>query len=140
MLEEPVGMMEKRVKDVSVRIMSFEPPQSEGQDPTMVDDSVYYTHTINSTGQNVVFENQLISESWHAQLVAEWLSNYYANNISYSVKYRGDPRLDASDIIYLDSLLLNNLQVEIESLELSYNGALSGTLDMRRATNMLTEE
>ena len=140
MKEEPVGTMEKKVKDVSVRVFTFTPPDEEGRSPEMVDDKVYYTFPINSTGQSVVFENQLISTQSHAELVAKWMSNYYANNISYSVNYRGEPRLDASDIIYLDSELLNNLQVEIESLNLNFNGSLSGKLEMRRATNMLIEE
>lgn len=140
MKEEPVGFMEKRVKDVQVKIFSFTPPEEEGQDPQQVEDSVYYVHNINSVGQTVTFENQLIGTQEHAQQVAEWLANYYANNISYEVKYRGDPRLDASDIIFMDSKLLNNLQVEIESLNLKFTGAYLGTLNLRRAINMISRD
>lgn len=140
MLEEPVGALDAKVKEVRVKVFTFNEPQEEGESPQAVDDNVFYTHTINTTGQVVTFENQLISDINHAQQVAEWMSNYYANNIMYNVKYRGEPRLDAADIIYLESDIVNNLQVEIESLNLSFNGALSGKLNLRRATNMLQEE
>jgi hypothetical protein len=140
MKEEPVGFMEKKVKDVQVKIYTFNPPEEEGQNPQQVDDDVFYTHTINTTGKPVKLENPLIGTEAHAQQVAEWLGNYYANNVTYQVQYRGDPRLDASDIIFMDSKLLSNLQVEIESLELKFNGSYSGTLNLRRATNMLVEE
>lgn len=137
---EPLGSMERKVKDVQVKVFSFKPPSEEGQEPEQVDDSVYYVHNLHSTGQTVTFENQLIGSMEHAQMVAEWMANYYANTISYKVDYRGDPRIDASDIIYMESKLLNNLQVEVESHELKFDGAYSGTLNLRRATNMLVKE
>ena len=140
MINNPVGVMEKRVKDVQVKVFSFIPPEQEGEDPQQIEDSVFYIHNINSVGQTVTFENQLIGTQEHAQQVAEWLGNYYANNISYQTKYRGDPRLDAADIIYMDNEFLNNLQVEIESLSLNFSGSYSGTLNLRRATNMLVKE
>jgi hypothetical protein len=56
--------------------------------------------------------------------------------------YINDTLLDdeISHIIYLDNDYLNNLMVEIEGLKLSFNGALSGHLNLRRAINMLQEE
>ena len=138
-LSTKASAVDTKVKDVRVKVFSFTAPESEGDDPKVVEDSIFYTNEINTTGQTVTFENQLIGSLAHAQLVAEWMSNYYANNITYSLKYRGDPRLEAADIIYMDSEYLNNLQVEIESLELTFNGAISGKLNLRRATNMLQE-
>lgn len=60
-------------------------------------------------------------------------NNYYANNISYEVKYRGDPTLDAADIIYMESAVVNNLQVEVEKNKIEFNGSFSGNVDLRRA-------
>ena len=139
----PTATAETKTKSVSVRVFTFtEAEASEDgtestEGPQQVDDSVYYTTELNPSGTVVTFENQLISTEAHAKEVAEWLGNYYANNITYNVSYRGEPRLDASDIIYMDNDILNNLQVEIEKHKISYNGALSGTLDLRRATNMI---
>ena len=74
----------------------------------------------------------------HAELVAEWIGNYYANNISYDVDYRGRPDINATDIIHMDSEKLNNLQVEIISHNLRFNGgALSGSLELRRALRLV---
>ena len=140
MLEEPLGILDKKTKNVGVKIHTFNPPQEEGDDPELVEDSVFYVKELNTTGRTVSFANQLIGTREHAELVAKWLANYYANNIMYSVKYRGDPRLNASDIIYMDNETLNNLQVEVESLSLEFNGSMSGQLELRRATNMLVEE
>ena len=69
-----------------------------------------------------------------ALLVAEWIGNYYSNNISYDINYRGEPRLSASDIIKIESDKKANLQVEIENLTLDFDKSFSGTLEVRRAT------
>ena len=66
-------------------------------------------------------------------MIAEWLGNYYSNNISYDVEYRGDPALDSADIIYMDSDVVNNLQVEVENHRINFNGSLKGSLALRRA-------
>lgn len=135
MLEEPIGYREKQNKAVSVRIFTFE-NDKQGK-PQAKDDSVYYTQKLASVGYTVEFENQLISTQKHAQDVAEWLGNYYRNNISYNVKYRGEPRLNAADIIYMESDVINNLQVEIESHKFDFNGSFSGTLELRHALRMM---
>lgn len=131
MLEEPIGVKEKQTKSVSVKVFTF--TNDSNSKPVQTDDSVYYTKTINTVGNVVTFENQLISTSAHAQEIAEWLGNYYLNNVSYEVTYRGEPRLDAADIIFMESDAVNNLQVEIETSKLTFNGAFRGSLEMRRA-------
>ena len=82
-------------------------------------------------------ENQLVGTTEHAEILAEWMGNYYANNISYEVKYRGEPRLMAGDIVHMESEKKSNVQVEVESHKLSYNGAFSGSLELRRALKMM---
>ena len=135
-----VGTVEKKSQSVSVKVFSFTEPEKEGESPKKVEDEVFAKIELNPTGTNVTFENQLIGSKEHAQEVAEWLGNYYANNVSYAVNYRGEPRLDASDIIYMDSDVLNNLQVEIESAVLTYNGKFGGSLNLRRAINMIDDD
>ena len=129
-----LGFRETKTKNVLVRVYTFQNDE-EGR-PQEVNDSVYVTHNVNSQGTNVIFGNPLIGTESHARDVAEWLGAYYFNNASYSCDYRGEPRLDAADIIFLDSDVLNNLQVEIEKHTLKFNGALSGNLDLRRALRM----
>lgn len=135
MLQNPIGVVEPKTKSVSVKIFTYE--EDEKGKAKKVDDDNFYTVDLNPIGEVVTFENQLISTEEHAQQIAEWLANYYANNVTYTVNYRGEPRIESLDYIFMDSDILNNLQVEVESHILNFNGALSGTLELRRAINMI---
>lgn len=131
MTENPYGYAERKTKDVFVKIYTFQ--NGEDNTPQVVEDNVYLKKTINNSGEIRYCENQLISTEDHARTVAEWLGNYYANNISYDVQYRGDPVLEAADIIFMESDIVNSLQVEVETHKLNFNGAFSGSLQLRRA-------
>ena len=131
MTENPYGYAERKTKDVFVKIYTFQ--NGEDNTPQVVEDNVYLKKAINNTGEIRYCENQLISTEDHARTVAEWLGNYYANNISYDVQYRGDPVLEAADIIFMESDIVNSLQVEVETHKLNFNGAFSGSLQLRRA-------
>ena len=132
MTEYPWGYAEKKTKDVYVKIYTFENDETSGE-PKEVEDSVYLKRNINNAGDVKYCENQLISTQSHARAVAEWLGNYYSNNISYDVEFRGEPRIDSGDIVYMESDYVNNLQVEVEKHTISFGGKLSGSLSLRRA-------
>lgn len=131
MTENPYGYAERKTKDVYVKIYTFQ--NGEDNTPQVVEDNIYLKKAINNTGEIRYCENQLISTEEHARTVAEWLGNYYANNISYDVQYRGDPVLESADIIFMKSDIVNSLQVEVETHKLNFNGAFSGSLQLRRA-------
>ena len=131
MTENPYGYAERKTKEVFVKIYTFQ--NGEDNTPQVVEDNVYLKKSINNSGEIRYCENQLISTEDHARTVAEWLGNYYANNISYDVQYRGDPVLEAADIIFMESDIVNRLQVEVETHKLNFNGAFSGSLQLRRA-------
>ena len=131
MTENPYGYAERKTKDVFVKIYTFQ--NGEDNTPQVVEDNVYLKKSINNSGEIRYCENQLISTEDHARTVAEWLGNYYANNISYDVQYRGDPVLEAADIIFMESDIVNSLQVEVETHKLNFNGAFNGSLQLRRA-------
>ena len=137
MYEKPYGYTEQRVKDIRVKIYTYETDATSGN-VTEVNDEVYYIHEINPTGITKTVNNPLIHTTAHARLVAEWLANYYINNVSYSVNYRGEPRVQAGDIIHMESDFKNNLQVEVQTNKLSFNGAWKGELELRRALKTQT--
>ncbi len=91
--------------------------------------------TINTTGTIEQWENPLISEADLAQLQADWLGNYFANNIEYDIAYRGEPRLDVGDIVFLENKYVENLQIQLYEHKLSFNGSLSGTVKARKAVS-----
>ena len=135
MMSQPIGYKEKRVKAVRCKIFTFE-NDDEGN-PQEVEDSVFAVKVLNEVGEIKTVQNPLISTQAHAELVAEWIGNYFANNISYDVDYRGEPRNNAADIIHMESDVLSNLQVEITKHTLKYNGAFSGSMELRRALKMM---
>lgn len=94
-----------------------------------------YSGNINTTGKIEEWDNPLISDAELADLQAEWLGNYFANNIEYDISYRGEPRLDAGDILFLENQYVENLQIQLYEHKLNYNGALSGTVKARRAVS-----
>ena len=135
MMSQPIGYKEKRVKAVRCKIFTFE-NDAEGN-PQEVEDSVFAVKVLNEVGEIKTVQNPLISTQTHAELLAEWIGNYYANNISYEVDYRGRPDVNAADIIHMESDVLSNLQVEITKHTLKYNGAFSGSMELRKALKMM---
>lgn len=127
------GIKEKNIKTVKVKRYTFTESEVEGELPQQKNDEVYYDIGVLTTGDEVKVTNQLISTEEHARLIAEWIRNYYMSSISYSCNYRGDPTLNATDIIYLENDILDNLMVEIEKHTFTYNGAFGGSLEMRRS-------
>ncbi len=135
MLETPHGYAEEKTKSVSVKIFNFE--NDEDGNPQEVKDDVVVKQVLNIAGKNRLCENQLVSTREHAVLLAQWLGNYYANNISYDVNYRGEPRLSAGDIIKMESDIITGLQVEVVSQSLQFDGTFSGSLELRKALRMV---
>ena len=134
MIGNPIGYREKRVKELRVKLFSFF--TNEEGEAEEIEDNNYYKLSINSFGEIKELINPLIATEEHAALVAEWIGNHYANNVSYDVDFRGEPRIGATDIIRMESDKIENLQVEIISNELRFNGAFRGSLELRRAYNM----
>lgn len=131
MLEKPIGYKEKRAKAVKCKIFTFQ--NNEKGEPEEVEDNVFSFKVLGGVGEVKTLQNPLVSTAEHAEMLAEWVGNYYANNISYEVKYRGEPRVNAADIIRMESDKKNNLQVEVTNSKLSFNGVFSGSLELRRA-------
>lgn len=135
MLENPIGYKEKRTK--SIRVKRYTYTTDEQGEPKEVEDNVFTEFAVGDVGEVRTVQNPLINTAEHAELIAEWIGNYYSSNISYDVDYRGEPRLNAADIIHMESDKKNNLQVEVVSSEIKFNGAFSGSLELRRASKSI---
>lgn len=135
MLENPIGYKEKRTKSIKVKRYTY--TTDEQGEPKEVEDNVFTEYTVGDVGEVRTVQNPLINTVEHAELIAEWIGNYYSNNVSYDVDYRGEPRLNAADIIHMESDKKNNLQVEVVSSEIKFNGAFSGSLELRRASKSM---
>lgn len=131
MTSKLLGAKEETVKDIAVKVYTYR--TNEDNEMELVNNDVWITVTLNSTGRHVQVENPLIHNTGQAQLVAEWLKVYYQNAYTYECDYRGEPRLNAADIIKVEDEYMNNLQVSIDTAELNFKGSFSGKLKMRRA-------
>lgn len=135
MMENPIGFKERRTKSVRVRVFTF--ANDEDGNPQEVEDSVYVEQIVHAVGDIKTLQNPLVSTTEHATLLAEWLGNYYGNNISYDVRYRGEPRVVGGDTIHMESDKKSNLQVDVVSNNITFNGAFKGEFELRRALKMM---
>jgi hypothetical protein len=92
----------------------------------------HVSRRLNPTGSLEVWENPLVSDVGHAGDLAEWIGNYLQADREYELKYRGEPRLDANDLAYLENKYVPDLLVRVFDHTLKYNGGLSGTIKARR--------
>ena len=87
---------------------------------------------LHTTGSLEVWENPLISEVSHGADLAEWIGDYMRADREYDLQYRGEPRLDANDLAFLENKYVPDLLLRIYDHTLKFNGALSGTIKARR--------
>lgn len=78
-----------------------------------------YSYQLRETGQDIVLENDLISDEDLAERVCEWLTEYYSGEIDYTITYRGEPALESGDRIYLESDFVDNNLILVTSEELT---------------------
>lgn len=95
-----------------------------------------YTLQIHEKGVEKTCENVLINSEDMATKVAKWLKDYYDNDVEYSITYRGDPTLDADDLIYLENKFVANNLIRIveETINTSTGMDFTCTIRARRTS------
>lgn len=83
-------------------------------------------------GAEKEWKNQLVSTDMHAADLEEWIAGYYRNNLQYEFKYRGDPRVDANDLFYLQRENLDTALIRAHEVQLTYKGSWEGKMKARR--------
>ena len=103
--------------------------------PYTVTDNIY-TMDIHEKGVEKNSENPLISSVLGAKQQAEWLRDYYDDDLEYSLTYRGDPVLDADDLIYLENRFVANNEIRIvnETINTSTGMDFTCRLNARRTS------
>lgn len=133
---------------------------SEGQTATIIGSSAYYatveltgiagatevavmgkeylitqtkvSRQLNPTGSLENWENPLVSDGAHAANLADWIGDYLKSDREYDLQYRGEPRMDANDIAFLENKYVPDLLIRVTDHTLKFNGGLSGTIKARR--------
>ena len=132
----------------------------EGQEAVIIDSSAYYatveltgvfgavevaitgkeyvttqakvSRQLNPTGSLETWENPLVSNVVHATDLADWIGDYLKSDRGYDLSYRGEPRIDANDIAFLENKYVPDLLIRVTDHTLKFNGGLSGTIKARR--------
>lgn len=88
---------------------------------------------LNPTGSLEKWENPLVSSVEHAADLVQWVGDYFASDREYNLQYRGEPRIDANDLMFLENKYVPDMLIRVEDHTLNFNaGALSGTIKARR--------
>ncbi len=87
---------------------------------------------LNPTGSLETWENPLVSDSEHGIDLADWIGDYMRADREYDLTYRGEPRIDANDILFLENKYVPDLLLKVYDHTLNFNGALSGSMKARR--------
>ena len=97
-----------------------------------VADESYYRVTHNPNGQEIEWNNPLISTDEQARDLEEWIATYYLGDVDYDISWRGDPRVEANDLFYLELKNREDALIRSYQNELSFNGAWSGSMKARK--------
>lgn len=95
-------------------------------------DESYYRVTHNPNGQEIEWSNPLISTDEQAKDLEEWIATYYLGDVDYEISWRGDPRVEANDLFYLELKNREDALIRSYQNELSFNGAWSGSMKARK--------
>ena len=95
----------------------------------------YFTTVVthNETGEIKEWSNPLISTVSHAKDLEEWLATYFLGDVVYQIPWRGDPRVDANDLFYLETKDRGNALIRGYENTLTFDGTWSSTIKARRA-------
>lgn len=92
----------------------------------------YATVSLNARGKTIKWKNPLISNTTMANELAAWLADYYTAGIEYEYDTRGNPELDATDIVYQENEFHDGMRVNIYRHTVNFKQAFSGRVTVRR--------
>lgn len=92
----------------------------------------YYTKQYNTSGIEKTWSNPLVSTETHAKDLEEWLSSYLLGDVDYNFNWRGDPRVDAYDLFFLERKNMGDAMIRSYENSLSFNGGWSGSMKARK--------
>ena len=97
------------------------------------------TQQVRQIGTDKTASNKLIDNATNAQKEAEWLAEYFANDIDYVISYRGEPALDPDDLIYTENKKVEKNLIRITGTQIDTSTGMSMTckLNARRVSYIM---
>lgn len=90
-----------------------------------------YVKQHNENGAEMEWQNPIVSNLDHAKDLEEWLSSFYLGRAEYEFDWRGDPRVDANDLFYLELKDGRKTMIRAYENSLTFNGAWRGNIKSR---------
>lgn len=90
-----------------------------------------YSVKHNENGEDLEWDNPLISTEQQARDLEEWLSSYYLGRVGYEFDWVGDPRIDANDLFYFEKKDGQEQMIRAYENSLTFNGSWSGKIKAR---------
>lgn len=88
--------------------------------------------TLHLRGKTLKWENPLMSDMEMAQDLADWLGEYYRSGVEYEYSTRGNPELDANDVVYQENEFHSGMKVTVYRTTLRFSQSFSGKVTARR--------
>lgn len=98
----------------------------------LVNDSSYVVMH-NEHGNEIEWNNPLVSTETLAGDLEAWLAEYFLGDVEYNISWRGDPRVDAGDLMYLELKNRETALIKMYENSIKFNGAWSATTKARKA-------
>lgn len=92
----------------------------------------YAVETLNNRGKTIKWENPLIGGVNDATKLAKWLGDYYRSGIEYEYNTRGNPEIDAGDVVYQENDFHKDMKVNIYRHTVNFKQTLSGKITARK--------
>ena len=92
-----------------------------------------YTVNHNEYGDEISWDNPLISTNELASDLEQWLAEHFLGDVEYNIPWRGDPRIDAGDLLYLELKNRETALIKVYENSLKFNGAWNATSKARKA-------
>ena len=92
-----------------------------------------YIANYNEHGDEISWDNPLVSSIEHAADLEKWLAEHFLGDVEYNIPWRGDPRVDAGDLLYLELKNRETTLIKAYENSLKFNGAWSETTKARKA-------
>ena len=84
-----------------------------------------------SNGATDSEKNQLITDASMQSALIYQVANYLQYRLTHTVRYRGNPEIDALDGIYMENLYDAYISALVLTHTINFNGAISGTLVLK---------
>ncbi len=90
----------------------------------------------NETGVDLIYDHTIVLEKSSFDYgIGKTLKDYYTNNVVYSVEFVGDPTLEVSDLVEIDTYK-GKIILELEEVSTTFsNGGIRGTMKGKEYKN-----